>query len=313
MFFSFPKFSPFIFAHWFWAGLPVGIALSVLLLGRDMDLVLAWRSAVAEHPLLEQWGSVTSRSLFKGGRLGAQDVSHLVLGLVLAGYGLSIHGRLRERLSVLRVWSGYWLACMLCFFAVNRGMKVFFARVRPSDALRGEIDGVLAGGVSQYEFIDALSKGSFTSGHTTMAMVLLPLAFLALRRTRKYAVVLFILALAWGLFVGWGRVISGSHYPTDILWAVIVCVWICAYVQERLVRPHVLPDARERALLGDLILAAWFALGLFLVFLTATGIKEAVFRFVWWWPPASVASGLAAWFCLRRAAAIRRSHELGGR
>lgn len=295
------------FAYWFWGGLLAGVALSIPLLGRDLKIMLAWDSAAGEHPWLMHWATLSSRSFFGDGSLGALDISHLIVGMVVVVHVLSCLGLLGVRGAVYRFWSGYWLACLLCFFAVNRGMKLFFARVRPSDLLRGEIDYTLAGPFSQYEFVDALSKGSFASGHTTTALVLLPLAFLALNRAWKTAPVLFILALAWGLIVGWGRVINGSHYPTDILWAAVVCIWICAYVQERFFGPPELSGGRTGLVSRELKQAAWLALGLFLIFFTATGVKETVFRFTWWWPVATTAGGLAAWFCLQRLSAIKRS------
>lgn len=298
--FALPNFSRYSFASWFLASLLVGIALSIPLLGSDLAVMLAWEDASNNRAWLQWWASVSSRSLFGGG-LGAQDISHLLVGLVVLAYGLSFWNPIGPRQTVLRTWSTYYLACLLCFFVVNRGMKVFFGRVRPSDVMRNEQDYTSMWCIGNYELADALSKGSFASGHTTMAMILLPLAFTALGRGGR-AVPLFIIALTWGLMVGWGRVINGSHYPSDILWAIIVCIWICAYVQAHLVSPNRAAGRPPPRFLEDVRLMAFFLAGLLFFFLAATGIKEMVYRFSWWWPGTTLLAGLAAWFSLRKAA-----------
>ncbi len=57
---------------------------------------------------------------------------------------------------------------------------------------------------------------SFPSGHVAMAVVMAPLPFFLWRTGRRTAAVLSGAGvLAWGLFVSWGRVRAGSHYPTD--------------------------------------------------------------------------------------------------
>ena len=50
---------------------------------------------------------------------------------------------------------------------------------------------------------------------------------------------------------------------------------------------------------------AWFALGLFLVFLSATGVKETILRFAWWWPLMAILSGFGAWHGLKSAGCFK--------
>ncbi len=201
------------FARWFWGALLLGTVLSLMLFGRDLEIMLRWESAAREHAWLQWWATIASRSLFSAGKLGAQDVSHALLLLVLAAWAVSLRKSVAVRLPHFRAWTWYYLTCLLFFFLVNRGVKVFFGRVRPLQVLRGDLDYTPMWCIGQYELLDALSKGSFTSGHTTMAMVLLPMAFLTIG-TPRFAVSfsMFVLALGWALLVGWGRVINGSHY-----------------------------------------------------------------------------------------------------
>lgn len=225
-----PKASP---AAWFVGGLMVGAALSVPFFERDLEIMLRWVDAAREDAWLRWWGDFASRTCFEGGAVGAKDISHFFVALVLAAYGLSFRQAFGPRRFAWRAWATYYMACLLTFFAVNRGMKLFFGRARPSEVLRGVLDFTPLWSIGNYDFLDALSKGSFASGHTTTSMVLLPLAFLALGGGRSAGTVpLFVLALGWGAFAGWGRVITGAHYPSDIVWAVVVCVWVCVLVRE---------------------------------------------------------------------------------
>lgn len=293
----------FSFPSWFAIGLLAGLALSIPFLGRDLAVMLAWEEAATDSGWLQWWARVASRSVFKGGNLGAQDISHALLILVLAAYAASFWPRVSNHHPMLRARLAYYLACLLCFFLVNRGMKLFFGRVRPADIHLGDFSFTPMWSFGGYNFFEALTKGSFTSGHTTVAMALLPAAFICLRSWRIAAPV-FVLALSWGLFVGWGRVINGSHYPSDILWAVVVCIWICAMVQTYLISPH--QAWAESVRFWDIRLLTWFALALFFLFCVATGIKEMVFRFAWWWPAISVLASFGVWASFRRVLALTR-------
>lgn len=267
--------------------------------------MIGWEAAARENAWLQWWATASSRSIFSGDTLGALDICYALMAAVAVGFLMSFSGKIGARWLFLRTWSVYCLACMLCFFVVNRGMKVVFARVRPSDVLRGDFDFTPMWLIGQYDLLDALSKGSFTSGHTTTAMALLPLAFLALGSgSRVISFPLFIMAIGWGLLVGWGRVINGSHYPSDILWAVIVCIWICAFVHDHLLQPHRLSLVCV-TFFQDLRLTLWFGLGVFLFFVVLAGTKEAVFGFSWWWTATTGFGAFGVWFSVRRVGVIR--------
>jgi membrane-associated phospholipid phosphatase len=70
------------------------------------------------------------------------------------------------------------------------------------------------------------TDNGFPSGHTASAFVLLALAYLVPRSKpflRRLAAACF---LAWGLLVGFSRVIWGVHYPTDVLFGALITILV---------------------------------------------------------------------------------------
>ena len=62
--------------------------------------------------------------------------------------------------------------------------------------------------------------GSFPSGHTALAWLLLPLCLLAPAGSRARRT-LFAAACCWGLLVACGRMATGAHYLSDTLAATL--------------------------------------------------------------------------------------------
>ncbi len=261
-----------------------------------------------ESILLQWWNDVAARSLFQGESPGAQDLTYATLILVLAVYFSALTPFWGPKASGIRLFAGYYLACMLLFLVTNRGLKAFFGRARPQDVLRGDQDYSSIWLIGPYGFSEAMSKGSFTSGHTTTAMFLLPMAvclWCASRRSLAWSVLL--LALAWGSMVGVGRVFHGSHYPGDVLWAIIICLWICAFAAYRLFGLD--RRGQSPAMLSgwELQLTIWSALTLFALFAAVIGVKQMVFEPTWYWPLVLVLSTLAAWISSIKTARLTRS------
>ena len=60
---------------------------------------------------------------------------------------------------------------------------------------------------------------SFPSGHASICFYLMT-PFFVLRKTRsKWAVSFLITGLIYGGLMGFGRMIQGAHWPSDVLWA----------------------------------------------------------------------------------------------
>ena len=62
---------------------------------------------------------------------------------------------------------------------------------------------------------------SFPSGHTAMGWMFLPLLITVKDRknTNAVKILVYILILGWGLFVGLSRIIVGAHYASDVLFS----------------------------------------------------------------------------------------------
>ncbi len=62
---------------------------------------------------------------------------------------------------------------------------------------------------------------SFPSGHTSMGWMFLPLLIAVKDRKIKdpYRIVVTVLVIGWGLFVGASRVAVGAHYASDVLFS----------------------------------------------------------------------------------------------
>lgn len=95
-------------------------------------------------------------------------------------------------------------------------MKLFWGRVRFRD---------LVAGYSNFTpwFIPQGITGnfSFPSGHTAMGWMFLPLLVIVRKREWKdpIKILIIILVLGWGIFVGLSRIVVGAHYASDVLFA----------------------------------------------------------------------------------------------
>jgi membrane-associated phospholipid phosphatase len=67
----------------------------------------------------------------------------------------------------------------------------------------------------------SLDHQSFPSGHTAMSWMFLPLLIAVKDREIKdpYRIVVTVLVIGWGLFVGLSRIVVGAHYASDVLFS----------------------------------------------------------------------------------------------
>lgn len=101
-----------------------------------------------------------------------------------------------------RAWAIFWPITGISILIFIKGLKKLFARERPD----------------LWEPIIHIDPGSMPSGHAVAASLFLPL--LAIYWSRKQPRLKTILWIAAGLGILWidfGRLYLGVHYPTDIL------------------------------------------------------------------------------------------------
>jgi len=95
-------------------------------------------------------------------------------------------------------------------------IKLLWGRVRFRDLAPGFVDYTpwfLPQGIT--------GNQSFPSGHAAMGCMFLPLLIAVKDRKNKDAVKLLVsvLILGWGLFVGLSRIVIGAHYASDVLFS----------------------------------------------------------------------------------------------
>lgn len=64
-------------------------------------------------------------------------------------------------------------------------------------------------------------NASFPSGHTSMGWIFLPLLILVKDQKWKNPkrVIISILIISWGLYIGFSRIVTGDHYASDVLFS----------------------------------------------------------------------------------------------
>jgi lipid A 4'-phosphatase len=115
--------------------------------------------------------------------------------------------------------AGLFLALMLALgpgLLINGILKPLWGRPRPYNT-------VPFGG--EDAFLPVLSMGeqpsnlSFPSGHASMGFYLMAPAFVLYRRRPRWAAFFLLIGLAGGTLMGVTRIVAGSHFASDVLWA----------------------------------------------------------------------------------------------
>lgn len=134
-----------------------------------------------------------------------------------------------------------WVAVVLLGSAliVNGILKPFVERPRPKDTVILQGDHEFR---TPIEVIGtAKSMKSFPSGHASMGFLFLsPFFLLYLKRHYKLSATFLILGLTLGSIIGYGRIVIGAHFLTDVLWSAtimsilsILCsYWILAKTED---------------------------------------------------------------------------------
>jgi len=142
-----------------------------------------------------------------------------------------------------RDWKNYrTLACIISLLAVINPLlfvqitKILCGRVRFRDLDPGFTN------FTPWFLPPGLSSDgrSFPSGHTAMGWMFLPLLIAVKDRKIKdpYRIVVTVLVIGWGLFVGLSRIVVGAHYASDVLFStgIAAVVTILLYKKSYLKR-----------------------------------------------------------------------------
>ena len=121
----------------------------------------------------------------------------------------------------LRLWRdpGLFLGLMLIIgpgVIVNGVFKPYWGRPRPYNTIPFGGD---------REFLPIFQKGwdddyaSFPCGHASMGFYLMAPAFVFYRRRPRLAAAFLCLGLIAGFTIGTARIVEGSHFASDVIWA----------------------------------------------------------------------------------------------
>ena len=172
-----------------------------------------------------------NRSMFDGDGFGGQDVSYIFMIISLIVYPISFITPIKERMKSMRMYSGFLIAVGLSQTIVVRGFKAIFARVRPYKVVEDLSLYSPMWTFGKYSLDDAISKGSFFSGHTTTAMFLIVFAFMMIKTHKPWKIIFsFLISLIWVIFMGFSRIVDVKHYPSDVFWAIVICIPITAWL-----------------------------------------------------------------------------------
>ena len=224
---------------------------------------------------------------FNGDGFGGQDLSYILFFFALFVYLFTLIPKNEEKFILTRIRSGFIIVSSIVLFVFNRVIATFFARVNPEEALYNTHLYTTMLKFGKYSIPDAILKGCFTSGFTTLANIMITLAFISLTSSNVWKIVLnFIIFSSWGIIMGITRVISGENYPTDVLWGYISGTLLIIWIYFRLLR---VPEQESGKFemytkYGELHWAISFIFYGLCVGTVLIGIKFAVLNFEWYHP-----------------------------
>ena len=224
---------------------------------------------------------------FNGDGFGGQDLSYILFFFALIIYLFTLRPGNEEKYFLTRIRTGFILVSSIVLFVFNRVVAVFFARVKPKETIVNKelYSSMLKFG--HYSVSDAIFKGCFTSGNTTLATLVITLAFISLTSPKLWKIIInFIVFSAWGVIMGITRVITGENYPTDVIWGYITGVLLIIWIYFRVLRVPDQEIGKFKIYLkyGELRYAISFLFYAVFMGTVLIGIKFAVLDFQWFHP-----------------------------
>jgi len=204
----------------------IGIALLVMAGVTIVDK--EWTIALSHHRL-PQLVAFMEDSIFEGEPLGANDiVIFLLLAAVMAYYAAWRWPGL-GKISVWRPQTGFILtSALVTGIYLVHGLKWIMGRARPDLVLEHKAAFSHWFAFGPLFVTDGVFYGSFPSGHTSQAFLLMAAAFvlvgdpLAGKPVRILGWLWGILALVFSLAMGTARCMTLSHWLSDILGSIFL-------------------------------------------------------------------------------------------
>jgi membrane-associated phospholipid phosphatase len=207
------------------------IIISIVLATKDLEIVIYWSEQNISGSFLDNITIFMNRSMFDGDGFGGQDVSYILMIISLIVHPISFIKPIKVRMESMRMYSGFLIAIGLTQTIVGRAFKAIFARVRPYQVVDDHSLYSPMWTFGNYSIDDAISKGSFISGHTMTAIYLISFAFFMIKTHKPWKIIIsFLISIAWAILMGFSRVVDVEHYPSDVFWSTVIgiamVVWL---------------------------------------------------------------------------------------
>jgi membrane-associated PAP2 superfamily phosphatase len=203
--------------------LGAAVAVTFVAMGFDLDHRFAGGSYVAAAGGFTEAADAVAFLAF--------DLAGISVVVALgAGVFLSIPRLRRRHPSVTRAAAIFILALVIGVLAIVTHLKKETSRPRPEQV--SEYGG-------KYEFAppfgsDPTCRGckSFPSSAAGFAFLLTTPFFVWRKRRPRLAYGFLVGGLAWGWLIGWGRMVGGSHWFTDIVWSAAIMLAVLAVLSH---------------------------------------------------------------------------------
>ncbi len=224
-----PKFKTTSLAVW------VGLAVAFLVMFVVGLYDLNWTAWLVDHRW-ETFADIMDRSIFEGESFGGGDPIIILLVFVLFAYIVAWLPGKSSRFHALRPQLGFILSSgLLCGVVMVQSLKNTIGRARPGRVLDGRMPFSDWFEMGPYLLLDGSFNGSFPSGHTAQAFIIMTLVYCLLaypQRVNKLRITGYLfggLALIYVFAMALSRTMHISHWLGDVC-ASIILSWICYHL-----------------------------------------------------------------------------------
>jgi lipid A 4'-phosphatase len=200
----------------FWC-LVMPISIAVIL-----SAIISWTNADLEIATLFY---VPGKGWFMGQELPWYFLYHYgnIPGIILAVGGFLVFALSFFRKELLPYKKiGLFLVIFMILgpgLVVNTVFKEHWGRPRPGDIVNFGGKGTFH---QPWEIGETGQGQSFPSGHASVGFFLFAPYFFLTKSHRKAAFAFLFLGIAFGFFMGTGRIIQGGHFLTDVIWSGLI-------------------------------------------------------------------------------------------
>ena len=219
-----------------WRPLLAVLLLSVLIRTFEFDQKI---SGLCYDSVRGEWPFETAEPwlwFYRNGTLPPMILG--IAGAVIALFGAKLFPSMNSRKLNRTRRYGAFLALLLLIgpgLLVNASLKSLWGRPRPLQCREfgGEMKFLPVGEWAKQSF----PNSSFPSGHASVAFFLMGLGFVVSPRRPWLRWGCFVGGMAYGLAMGFTRVLQGGHFLSDVLWAGAI-VYFVGVGLERILIQH---------------------------------------------------------------------------